>query len=805
VTPPDGSASFPARLAPVWAAFFDSGAAALIYELLWIHLLGLVFGVTYLAIATVAAVFMAGMAGGAMLSGRLVDRGHSPLLIFLVAEVVLAAFGLLVPRSIPTLQGIFVAIVTATEVGMGGQTLLQLLLCGGLLGLPSLAMGATLPALSRYVVRREDQLARGLGRLYGLNTLGATLGCGLTGFWAIWTWGVLNASAFAALLNLLVAAPMGWLLWRESRSVPARPAPRAEPAGEPGPRSGRFGSFAWLAVFFASGAISMSVEMLLTRVGAMALVNTHLVVFSFVLCAWLMGLGLGGPLGGWLLGRLPARSLYAWLQLAAAGLIIGVPLLRRLVWLFPWPASAEGIWRIGNLTLFAADAVWLGAASLGCGLAFGALFVPANRLFLRRMRALGTSVGGVVSVITLGGIAGSLFTGFLLMPAISAVDALLVAGAGCLGLGLGVLATGAEASRRRRVGLWVVLGSAWAVVAVLAWWIPDHEFLPRYAPYEQILYYRDGRSTTDAVVINGDTGDAELIPNGEPPGRGSDVGAYIPGLLHPAPRRVALLALGPGGNVRPLLLDPAVEQLVCAELSDNQLEAARHLLTGPALEALSDPRFTYVSNDARNFLLTNREPFDVIFNDTATYSNYLHMASHDFLLLARAHLNSGGIYATKLHHGLLNDQEMASMVHTFLEVFPTASLWARFPTESRQENPFFLLLGLNGDEALGFGEVSAGLERRGAMEHWELDGCALLDRFLASTSGLELLARGGFVVDDLHPVATPDIAWRHTVRYMDWRPLDYAPAESTWQEMLALGDPGEWFPDLRQGAAHGCP
>jgi spermidine synthase len=777
----------------LWLAFFASGMAALVYEIVWTYLLGLVFGVTYLAIATVVAVFMGGMAAGALVAGRWVDRGLAPLLVFLVAESVLALSGLAIPYLLPTVQAAFVGIVHATEPGVLGRTLIQLLLCSGLLAVPAVAMGATLPALTRQVVGRDADLAGGLGWLYGLNTLGATVGCLLTGFWMIWTLGVPMSSGVGAGANLLAVALAAILLWR----LPRPPVPTEPPDG-PGSEPDH-GSPAWLVVFFVSGAISMGVEMLLTRLGALALVNTHLVVFSFVLGGWLMGLSVGGVLGGILLQRVPARRLYGTLQLLAGALVLAVPLVRRLAWLVEWPSATPGLWRLGNLTLFCADAVWLGVASLACGLIFGALFVPANRLYLGRLRLLGSSVGAVVCVITLGGIAGSLLTGFLLMPAISAQDALLVGGAACVGLGLAVLGSTPGVRAHRNPGLLAAVLAATAAVAALAWWIPDHEFLPRYEPYREVLFYRDGRSTTDAVVVNMQTGETQLIPNGEPPGRGMDVGTWLPGLLHPAPARVALLAFATGGNIEPLLRDPAVRELVCVELSDNQLEAARHLQTGRALAALDDPRFTFVSNDARNFLLTNAEPFDHIYNDTAAYSAYMHLASHDFLELVRSNLIPGGIYTTKLHHILLSDDELATVIRTFQEVFPVASMWARHPGDPRLTSPFLVLVGLNGEQPASFETVSRGMVERGAARRWGVDRCSLLERFLAGPSGLTRMARGGRLLDDLHPVATPDVAWRHTDERLGGAPPVIAPSIDTWTEAMGLMDPGEWFGDLREG------
>jgi spermidine synthase len=544
----------------------------------------------------------------------------------------------------------------------------------------------------------------------------------------------------------------------------------------------------------------MGVEMLLTRVGALALINTHLVVFSFVLCFWLAGMGLGGPLGGLLLRWIPARRLYALLQLTAALLILGVPWLRRWMWSTLAPTGPKAVLQLGNLTLFSEDALWLGTASLGCGLVFGSVFLPANRLFLGRMRLLGSSVGGVMSVLTLGGIAGSLVTGFLVMPAISAVKALLVCGAICLVVGVVLLATeqGRSLPWRASMAAAGILGLG--LIGVEGYVLPDHEFLARYNPFGEVLFYRDGRSTTDAVVLDVRSGEPLLIPNGEPPGRGMDVGTFIPGLLHPRPARSALLAFAAGKNVLVMLRDPAIETLYCAELSDNQLEATRYLYGPEALEGFADPRFEFVSNDARNFLLTSSEPFDYIFNDTAAYSAYLHLASRDFLEVVRGALAPDGIYATKLHPSLLDREEQSLLIRTFLEVFPMASLWVRESHRGPEPPPFLLLVGYAGDTPPSFAQIQQAAQERSSTENWGTAPCEMMDLFLAGPTGLRWLAGEGPTLDDMHPIATPEIAWRHIKGFMGYTDVGSAVTPDDWRQLSELEDPSEWFHDLADGS-----
>ncbi len=775
------------------AAFLASGFSALTYELVWMRLLIYVFGVTYYAIATTVTVFMGGLALGALLAGRLIDRGHDPIRAYVVLEIALAIMGAAVPFTLPLLEGLYVTLHGALDPGLGGRIMIQFALCAAVLLPPTAAMGATLPVLSRYVITRPAEVRLGVGLLHGVNTIGAMLGCGVTGFYLIWAAGLLPANMIAVALNLAAAA----LAALAGRSAPALPP--AERAG-PGPA---FGSRWWLVAFFFSGAISMSVELLLTRIAANLFNNPHTLVFALVLGCWLAGLGLGSLLITRVARGIAPRVLYGALQMCAGALVVASPLLLGAIQAGGGVGAGSVVERWG-LAFHSADITWIMLVAGGVSLIFGMLFPPASALYLRRMPRLGATVGAVSFTITLGGIAGSFFTGFWLMPLLSAKDALLAMGAGCLILGSLVLAPALAPGPRVRAALAGL--AVTASVGAAAWisvTLPDHAFLPRYVETERVLFHRDGRSTSDAVVITPASPQPMLIPNGEIPLRGEDMATYLPLHLHPSPRRMLLIAFATGFNSHMALRDPALEHLTCCDLSDNQLLMAP-LFKHENGEVYDDPRFRFEANDGRNFLVTNREPFDVIYNDAAFFATYLHMFTREFLALTRANLRPGGLYVTKLHLHLVGEAAMRRLLSTFLEVFPRASIWrVKEPRRGRIAHAELLLLvGRAGGGPVSLEHLDRELARRGAAKAFGLDRCGLINRYLVDGDELARATGQGVLIEDLRPMRFSQLFRRHPYEFSEeeftrWR------GEHPWAT-AEPGDPARWISGVDSEVLRAC-
>ena len=225
---------------PAWARpvvlsfFFLSGASGLVYEVIWTRMLLTVFGATLYAVATVLAAFMGGLALGSVLGGRVADRLRRPLLWYGAIEVLVAGTALAVPFGLRLFDPLYRAIYAAGESSFLTLSLVRFAVSFTVLLVPTTCMGATLPLLSRFMVRRQDRVGGGIGALYAVNTAGAVTGTFLAGFVLIAALGVRGSILTAAVVTLLVGVAAIVLSARLEGPEPAPPSlrsrlPRLEP------------------------------------------------------------------------------------------------------------------------------------------------------------------------------------------------------------------------------------------------------------------------------------------------------------------------------------------------------------------------------------------------------------------------------------------------------------------------------------------------------------------------------------------------------------------------------------------------
>jgi spermidine synthase len=202
----------------VFALFYLSGIAGLIYQVLWLRRLSVIFGVTVYAASTVLAAFMAGLAIGSALSGRVLGRGIKPLVAFGIAEILIGVTGLLSPLLLDAAAVLYIALHGITLESLGAQTVARLVSSLAILAWPTTMMGITLPLLTEAVARRKESAGTSVSWLYALNTLGAMTGTLLCGLVLIPAIGIRRSFLLAATLNVVVGLAALWL----GRSVDLR-------------------------------------------------------------------------------------------------------------------------------------------------------------------------------------------------------------------------------------------------------------------------------------------------------------------------------------------------------------------------------------------------------------------------------------------------------------------------------------------------------------------------------------------------------------------------------------------------------
>ncbi len=692
------------RPAVALVCFLASGASGLVYQVVWMRELTLVFGATTLAVSTVLAVFMGGLAIGSLAGGRLADRTARPLRAYAFLEVGIGLYGLVVPLLFSALPSLYQPLWRAAGLSFIGLSIVRFLLAGAVLLVPTILMGATLPVLSRFFATGPDAVARDVGALYTTNTVGAVLGAAAAGLVLIPWIGLVGTTLVAAGSNFIAAALAFAVSRSRERSHATSGAdanPRAASRDERESAGKRVNAtiVALYAAFAMSGLAALVCEVAWTRALALVL-GSSVYAFTIMLTTFLIGLALGSGIGTWLAGRSrrPLLSLTLVELGVGASAFAGLFLIRELPYLFvvlfrSFEGSPAGLLLMSRLIL--SMMVMLVPTTL-----LGMVFPLAVRAAATRFESLGRTVGALYSVNTLGAIAGSFAAGFVLIPLLGVRGSLVAAVALNLAAATLLALAAAEVDRPVRAALAVALSGAIGLSVVFApVWDPSvmASGVYRYAPsmksatrkefYEhfasggdgETLFYRDGVSAT--VAVQQQHGYFVLKVNGKPDATTAgdlptqSLIAHIPLLVHSDPKSVLVVGWGSGVSVGSVLTHP-VEHVTSVELEPAVVEASR-FFEGVNRRPLEDPRLELLINDGRNYLAATDRRFDVIVSEPSNpwLSGVANLFTREYFEAGAAHLAPGGLFCQWLQIYEMQPSEVATLVGTFSDAFPTVFLF----------------------------------------------------------------------------------------------------------------------------------
>ncbi len=668
---PGARAPGPGEIGPVplLVLFTVSGAAALVYQVVWIRQLSLTLSVTVYALTTVLCAFMAGLALGAALAGQIADRLRRPLVAFGLAEIGIAVCGVAVPTILYGLSDAYVWLYHAFGGSGLGFDLSRFLLAFAVLIVPTTLMGTTLPMLARAIIGRTDVVGRRAGALYAANTLGAVVGVVLAGFVLIPAFGLQATSAGAASFNTAIGVLAIALGWRRRLA----PAATGESAARPAlPRAARLAALA----FGVSGFAAMGYEVLWTR-SLEHFTHNSTYAYSAMLATFLAGIGLGSAVISRFADRIE-RPLFAiaLVQLGIGATVVAALLLyARFETLIPAIAAT-----IGGLTSWSRVVALIfgeaGSTMLATTLLLGAMFPLVAKVVVDSVGAVGRRIGTAYVANTAGSILGALLVGFVLLPALGVRGAFV--SLVLLNLGVAVLLAFASAPRSRAAAL----AGAAGVVAVVAFAVVpanllEEQFRRRFGI---LRFYRE--EVTDTVMVTESEDGHRMIRYGD--GRGTAgtwtafedrMYAHIPMLLHEDPKRVLQIGFGVGNTLASVARYP-IESATCAELSPGVIDAAP-FFASTNFDVLENPKVRLVINDGRNFLLASDETWDVIRLDPPELhtAGVVNLYTREFYEMALAHLAPGGIFSIWVNGVMTPVDGLRMIVQTIADVFPHVSVW----------------------------------------------------------------------------------------------------------------------------------
>jgi spermidine synthase len=718
--------SYPTKILRVVAAcFFLSGATGLIYEVLWARMLGLVFGATTLAVSTVLAAFMGGLALGSALAGRSGSRIRRPVRAYGLLEIGIALYALAVPFLFSLVDNLYALIWQHFHPAFFVFSVWRFLLSCAMLLLPTTLMGATLPLLSAALVRSSGQTSTSVTRLYTRNLAGAICGSIVAGFLLLPIFGVRATIYIAAFINILIGV-VAILADRQTETLSTETDDRFATNKEeslPGisaPRTA-LSSNAWFWLFcaFISGFVTISTQVAWTRMLTM-IIGSSTYAFSIVVALFL--LGLSG--GAYVIAR---KNVSAELEqmVLKVELVTVVSLCLSLFMVNRIPAFifANGLrfhissWG-GLLALqiiSVALLILLPAFLMGTVMPLVLVWAGTNPKS-QAVRLIGRSY----AINTIGAIVGAFGAGFVLIPRFSTRFTILFAAALCVIVAgfayqpkVGV--RDRDLQRAVAVGLTVVLivmlfvvaprmnlddlsvGAYDSLVRVLAksrGAVDDEPDRQRGPEIHELLMYEEGPTSTVSVrkdwditsmAINGRTNasDREDMPTQVMLGQ-------MPLLLAPSIKNALVVGYATGVTAGAMLQSP-IESLECVELEPATVKGSRffeHVNNHP----LNDPRMHLIIDDARTYLRVIPTRYDVIVSEPSHpwVPGVANLFTREFFDLGRDRLNEGGVFVQWLQIYQLSTDSLRSILATFHETFPHVLV---FRVEGTWKGKDLLLVG----------------------------------------------------------------------------------------------------------------
>jgi len=682
----------------VYICFFLSGAAGLIYEIVWIRMLGLIFGHTVFAVTTVLTAFMAGLALGSFLFGRLGDTRSRPLRVYGLLEGGIGIYCLFIPLLFKFAQTGYLYIYRQFDLPFFAFSLVQFALLFFILLIPTALMGGTLPVLSKFFVEKLERLGRNVGDLYALNTFGAVTGTLGAGFFFLPFIGMKTTILFTSTVNLVIAAFV-ILAERYLTSPKVKEKSAEEPLSQPlrediSPTQPLLA----LALFgmALSGAASMVYEIAWTR-ALILVIGSSTYAFSAMLTTFLFGLALGS----FLFARLQGKTKIGLTSFGFLEVAIGFSTLLLLPTFSLMPdmvlkilSFTSSSYNIALLSQFFISFLVMIIPTTLIGATFPCL-VQACTASLAR---LGRDIGRVYAANTLGTICGSFIAGFFLIPHVGIQSSLITAASTNVLAGAGII----------MVSSWQSLGwrrfLAYAFLPLLAVFTyfqpawdrgimvsgvsvygqkflhPSSQGLHAETKSRKLLFYQEGINSTIAVEQTANL--TSLKVDGKvDASNGADMLTqlmlgHLPIFLHPDPKTVLVIGLGSGVTAGAISQHPAVKEIDIVELEPAVIQASS-FFTRENRDVLRDPRVRVNISDARNFILASRKRYDVISSEPSNpwMAGVANLFSLEFYQICREHLAEGGIMVQWVHGYSLFPRELKMIVNTFRKVFPHTTIW----------------------------------------------------------------------------------------------------------------------------------
>jgi spermidine synthase len=775
-------------LPALFVLFVGSGFAALVYEIVWFQLLQLVIGSSAISLGILLATFMGGMCVGSLLLPRAIAPAQHPLRIYGGLELGIGALALVILGAMPLVGGVYTA-----WAGTGVASIVLRAVAAAICLLPpTILMGATLPAISRWVKATPEGVAW-LGFFYAGNIAGGVLGSLAAGFYLLRVYDITVATLVAGAVNAIVGLTALALSSRAVYEASAAPAASRAAAGV---RS-------VYVTIAASGTTALAAEVIWTRILSLHFGAT-VYAFALILAVFLVGLGIGSAAGA-VVARDTAspRLALGWCQLLLCGAIAWAAYMNTESLPY-WPTNpsiSTSPWYTFQLDLVRCLWVVLPAAIL-----WGASFPLALAAIAPGEQDAARLAGGVYAANTIGAIAGSLLASFVLIPwigsshseqmliVVSALAALLMLEPS-IGSARGRDAASVGAARSR----WPVGGTAALALAMIAAGLLARSIPPlpgllvaygRYAATRvgtaDIIYVGEGLSASVAVsqlsngVLNYHNA-GKVQASSEPMDmRLQRMLGHLTTLVPAAPRKVVVIGCGAGVTAGAVSIDPALERETIVEIEPLVPRVVSTYFSRHNFDVVRNPKVRVDIDDARHFIQNTRETFDAVTSDPLDpwVKGAAMLYTLEFFEEVKRHLNPGGVVTLFVQLYESNTAAVKSEIATFLQAFPNGIVWGN---TSEGKGYDLVLLGQVEPTRIDVDAIQTKLRRP------EYDQVAQSLREIGMTSAVDLFSTYAGRKGDLAPwLADASINRDRNLRlqYLAGLGLNLYQADAIYSDML---------------------
>lgn len=670
-----------------YTVIFLSGFSALIYQLVWVRVLGLVFGVSSFAVATVVAVFLLGLGFGSLYFGKWSEKLKNPLKSYLFVELCIGIFSIVSYLIINNLSIYrFIYKYSYNNFNFYSISLILLSLSVIVLFPPVFAIGGTIPLITKYFLTTPERFGSNFSRIYYLNTLGAFAGSMLTGFVFVRYMGVLLTFLIAVSVNLLIALII-YAKNTESLQLP-------ETVKETAPYS------YMLVILFATGFISLSYEILWTRILSTYNMSTSQ-SFALILSGFLLGFSVGSyVISKFIDSIISLELLFSRISIFTA---ISGALVLFVFQRFEFLTNSVG--NAFQMDIFTLSLMLAFTVSLVPAIFMGVLFPLGLRIYANDINEIGIKTGKIFFYNTIGSVIGSVVTGFLLIPFVGMWNTTLIL------VNLGLLISFYMGSKTGKLNK---KHFALLVVVFLisnSFIFSDRRTFHKEVKGFDVIYYAEGLSgTVTAIESKGYRG---LFVDGQNVSgtdyvltADSKMLGHLPLLIAEDPKKALTVGYGTGATSYSMLLHGVDVHAV--EIEKKIIEAA-HLFEKVNYHSYNNEKLDIIIDDARNYIDVVDEKFDVIVTDVTNlkYKRNPYLYTREYFEIMKNSLNINGVAAAWLPIGGLSFNDLKILIRTFDIVFPHTTLWyfTKYPTH------FIIAIGTPEKLKVNLGKLKIDMEK----------------------------------------------------------------------------------------------